>query len=263
MKTPIALLSALLMALALPAAGEALYHVELIVFVPTGVDAAGTEESWPRPQGLGYPDHWWRLDDLEATNPEDHDEPDAEEPAPPLAEPAPWHSLPRDRWALRDSASRLQRSGRYQVLVHQAWQQPLDAPGEPPALVLEGGERFGDYYRLQGHLSLSQQRIIMAELELWLSEFRLDGSQHTQLFSPLPRPPRHVAEIDWSPWPTEAENAPLAGLTHSTTVDYVPSQVITLRQQQRIEPRRLIYFDHPLMGALLWLEPIEDDPDTP
>lgn len=232
--TFISVLLAGLVATASHAAEEPpLYRVELVVFVNTG---SGTgEESWPQPQGLAYPEHWRILDADEfaaAAGFNPFDEPEAIEGTEPGAlgpdavradtgpvadsggspvtlgsDPDPedeqspaWRSLPESDWLLADSAARIARSGRYQVVLHQAWLQPLGNREENPALVLAGGERFGNHHELEGFLSLRQERYIHVDAELWLSRFRFGSGLEATLFSPLPTPPQLIRPAAWSHW---------------------------------------------------------------
>lgn len=285
------------------------YRIELIVFANARA-GAGTEETWPQPQGLAYPSQWRLLDAEEYSdgNPPDRSinendsGPGHEATLTDRAGVRSWHTLPEGSWLLADSAARLQRSGRYQVLFHEAWVQPLgNSRADSPAVLLAGGESFGDHHTLQGYITLSRERYIHADLELWLSEFRFGSGLETTLFSPLPKPPQRAWQTSWNQWsPAARESDPSSpestspekdavaphidildrrdglsspppsqdwSLNESAfsmgSVQYVPSQIFTLRQRQRIEPGQLTYIDHPLLGALLLVERMEAKNPSP
>ena len=246
-----------------------LFRVELVVFANI-TPGAGTEESWPQPQGLAYPERWKILDaesrqaleDLLAEDPAASPSPAAAETETAAPAPSPaWRSLPDESWQLADSAARLERSGRYRVLLHQAWLQPLEGRQHSPAVVLAGGEQFGDHHELEGYLRLSQERFIHADAEFWLSRFRFGSGLEATLFSPLPLPPQHQAALHRN-WFGDASRDPLgtgfgqAGGTFEH--QYVASQIFVLQRKQRMEPGQLTYLDHPLIGALLLVAPVEE-----
>lgn len=306
-----------------------LYRVELVVFADISA-GAGAEERWPQPDGLAYPEHWTMLDappPMVDTDPDEAGDFSAAfyaargsaapgespaaasagvEPNPEQNGSTPWQSLPESDWRLADSAARLQRSGRYQILLHKAWLQPLENRSKNPALVIAGGEQFGEHHELEGYITLSQDRYVHAQMEFWLSRFRFGSGLEATLFSPLPTPPHRRRPALDNAWFGDAGAAPDgAAETRSGTtgggVDsegfygvggdtgasgsgfsggsvpfgtrsgfgpaagfddrYVPSQIFVLKQQLRVESGKLTYIDHPLMGALLLVAPLQSDPE--
>lgn len=279
-----------------------LYRVEVVVFSRTTPDA-GAEEAWPMPRGLAYPERWRILDaepeaepapveaatdtgtedtpTAPASSPQsDATEQGAETPGAAQAETGQsetgqdgtaepeatdsrvWVSLPQEQWRLADSAARLHRTPGLTVLLHQAWLQPALPAAKAPALVVEGGEAFGDHRELEGYLTLIKERYLHLEAELWLSRFRFGSGMDATLFSPLPTPPHRRATAggimeEW--FGTQGAS----GFESS----YVPSQIFVLRQSRRLETDQLYYLDHPLMGILVEVQPIESeeepaDPDA-
>lgn len=244
---------------------EKLYHVELVIFAQTD-SHAGAEETWPLPQGLKYPENWQVLDDLDSGQEADADlmltdtdmaSQTAARTQPEQLPSRAWTSLPQAAWQLKDSAGRLSRSGRYRILTHQAWLQPLARRNEAPALLLSAGERFGDHFELEGYVTLARDRFVHAAAELWLSRFRFGDAMEASLFSPLPIAPQRQSTAQWgSGWLNKGDS-------NSLSSHYVANQVFVMRQSHRIEPGKLQYFDHPMLGMLLWVEAVEPPEQTP
>lgn len=74
--------------------------------------------------------------------------------------------------ALNGMAEKLTASGKYQVLLHRAWQQQI---GEQPrrVAVTQGDEQFG-HFPVQGTLSLAIGRFTDYDAEFWVN--RLDSN---------------------------------------------------------------------------------------
>jgi hypothetical protein len=75
--------------------------------------------------------------------------------------------------ALADTAAKLESSGRYQVLLHQAWQQGITTSAAPVRFS-DGKERDG-HFPVEGVLDLSQERQLELKLQTWVNRFDGDG----------------------------------------------------------------------------------------
>ncbi len=132
---PLLLCSLLASAAAL---GQGLYQVEVIVFRQAGE---------PLPASQLAPDDW----SLAAV---------------------PMQSSERAT-ALNGEAARLTPNNGYQVLLHKAWSQNLSS--QPSSVALSGGnEQFG-HYPVEGTLSLTRNRFIDVEADLWINAFDDSG----------------------------------------------------------------------------------------
>src|SRR5690606_35749830 len=73
---------------------------------------------------------------------------------------------------LGPDAQTLNRNPGYQVLFHEAWQQPLDSRSGSEWVNIRGGEVHGGHAELEVSLRLSHCRYYHLETILWLSRFR-------------------------------------------------------------------------------------------
>ena len=83
--------------------------------------------------------------------------------------PQPWLSLPPEQREFRDKARRMDRGGRYRVLYHESWVQPMqeEALAVPMALDRSGDE--GTWPQLQGSIKLHLSRYLHLQADLWLN----------------------------------------------------------------------------------------------
>jgi len=171
------------------------YHVELIVFEQLNTV---TDEQWPQMTSI---------DDAILT-------PDM---ATVLIQPDQTETL-------AGAAKRLQRSPRYQVLYHQAWQQAIMTKRNAQAVKIHSADNS-----VNGNIRLYKSTYLHAALNVWLMQ------NPQQLNS-------------WSDISPEG-------------VDINAPRNPNLHESRRIRSKKLAFFDHPKMGALLQITPIET-PDT-
>jgi peptidoglycan-binding protein CsiV len=187
------IITASLFALSFQAQAQQWYHVELIVFEQLNIFA---DEKWPET---------------------------------PLLETAPLNAMmataliqPANNESLISAAQRLNRSPRYRVHYHQAWQQPILEKATAQAVAVQSEDAL-----LDGHIRLYKATYLHAQLDLWLMEsIGLANS--------------------WSDASPEG-------------IDISAPRNPNLNESRRIRSKKLYFFDHPKLGALLQLTPI----DTP
>ena len=187
----IALLS--LLFISIPAQADQWYHVELIVFEQL---STVTDEQWPQ-------------------MPE-------QKVAPLTPQTVSKHIQPAKNETLLNSVARLNRSARYQVHYHSAWQQPIMIKRSAEAINIHSDNEL-----IQGSIRLYKSTYLHAALDLWL----IQNTVHVNSWS------------DISP----------------DGVDINAPRNPNLKESRRVRSKKLYFFDHPKMGALLKLTPI----DTP
>jgi len=119
------------------------------------------------------------------------DERDAD---PVLLTPVPFVTLePADR-ALNGAARAIQRSGRYDILFHEAWVQPFADRDSALPLVLDRSGDEGDWPRLQGSITLYLSRYLHLVTDLWLNTDGAYLEQPWQMPAPPLGPPRLIVD---------------------------------------------------------------------
>ena len=72
--------------------------------------------------------------------------------------------------ALNDEADKLNDGGDYQVLLHKAWTQSGDE-----TLAFSSGDMRLGHAPIEGTLSLKQDRLLEAKVDLWINQFEPGG----------------------------------------------------------------------------------------
>ena len=127
---------------------------------------------------------------------------------------------PTDNETLLNSVASLNRSARYQVHYHSAWQQPIMEKRSAEFIDIHS-----DNDLIQGKMRLYKSTYLHAALDLWLVE--------------------NTAQVNsWSDISPEGVNIDMPRNPN-------------LNESRRIRSKKLYFFDHPKLGALLKLTPIE------
>lgn len=232
------------------------FQVETVIFARTA-DDDGIEQ-WPRNIQLRYPFNWAELQDPET----------AAGRSPAELQHQPFLSLPRGERKLNAHANAINRRDAYQVLFHKAWRQPVREQQHAPAILITGGEKFGNHYELEGSITLSLARYLHLHTRLWLTEFEPNFGQPPGAWPELPRRPNNLqpSEAKTEPWDDFEKNDSSTwdlGLNTPSSQpdfigeDYLPSRIVTLNQQRRMRSRELHYIDHPLFGIIIEITPYE------
>jgi hypothetical protein len=214
------------------AVAEQWYHVEVIVFENL---ATVTDEQWPQ-------------------MPKQTQAPLSPEMASNIIQPAETNSL-------LISAQKLSQSPNYNVLYHRAWLQPLLAKADAEAVSLRSDDGV-----LEGDIRLYRATYLHAALNLWLTDAepqpldKLALASDTDSTETLPLNEQPVSQ---STEPTAQTQAAATAVEQSTSAeDSIETQLPRyphLLQERRIKSEKLSYFDHPKLGAILLLTPV----DTP
>lgn len=220
------------------------YDVELVIFQNN--DALRTlPELNPDPQPLTMPEHYIQLGMPDIT-------------APPEYIPDYYFKLlPSEDYHLTDAASRIAASNDYRLLTHIAWRQPgLDSQVALPVFFQEAipGEDMPDtsspttmnaeqpatpplYNKamLQGLITVSLSRYLHVDATL---RFEADG------LAPLPESLNNTDE-------TPAVATDINTTSRPTNVVYL------IQQSRRMRSKELHYIDHPVIGMLVMITPVD------
>ena len=268
--------AALLFPLSIEAKTDTWYQVELIVFShPAGNDA----EQWDATPNLAYPSASRLLAD-EVSTPVVISQSEQAAPTAPV-QPAAFTLLPSSQQALRNKAAAIQRSSRYQILFHEAWNQQMTDQANARPIVLDRSGDGGAWPELQGTIKLYVARYLYLETNLWLNtrgEY-LPGSWR------MPAPPIGPSSLIFeAPEPElelELEQPQRETITADPAIDLesqrVPSTLITitkraetlepiypfrhavrLHQTRRMRSGEVHYIDHPMLGVIVKITPLPD-----
>lgn len=232
------------------------FQVELIAFKR---QQQNTQEQWPTNIKLDYPRNWVELRDAASAN-----EPasEADLPAPAAATPdTGFVLLPNAERKLTRYANALQRDSRFTVLFHQAWRQPIIGARSANAILINGGDHYGEHQELEGSVTLSLNQFLQIKTRLWLTQFAANRGQAPGDWPLLPPIPK----------PKEAPNLFISDVDQSLTQinlneegeeseEFLPTRIVVMEEDRRIRANELHYFDHPLFGLIVQLTPYEAQP---
>lgn len=157
-----------------------------------------------------------------------------------------FRSLPEEELNLRNIARRLQRSANYRVLYHVGWRQPIGAIEQAIPILVQAGNRFDDYYELDGTVTISLARYLHLDTDLWFTSFLPRYGSQRKLAAT--QPSRAVFSTD------ERElisQYPELYRFESRRDSYRPERTQRLAQSRRMRTARLHYLDHPAFGLMV------------
>jgi len=236
------------------ASHEGWYQVEMIVVARK--DDAG-QEHWPSNIKLRYPGDWVELKSQKSSEAD-------------LTKDA-FYLLPASERQLNTQAQKLQRSSRFEVLFHNAWRQIITNKKSSKAIIINGGQTFGQHQALEGSIRLSVATYLELQTNLWYAQFDTNvGQEITQAWPEIPRRPNYASaatnnlsldsnlELDqalasentqWSNGNLDA-NAPAADAE-----GFVTRKIILLRQERDMRSSEVHYIDHPVLNVIIQVTP--------
>ncbi|MFT6093254.1 MAG: hypothetical protein ACJA2Q_001147 [Pseudohongiellaceae bacterium] len=170
----------------------------------------------------------------------------------------------------------LSRSPEHRLLFHGVWRQPVLFENEAKAILIEGGERYGNQSELQGSLTIrfneNSDRVVL-DADIWLTEFVIDdsrGSLKTNMQAAAgpedatesAATPVAAVPIQWQlpALPTSIADGPLQTLRSRLQTDksqYRAQNVFHMLQSRAMRSNEFHYMDHPALGIVVQVEPYE------
>ena len=153
--------------------------------------------------------------------------------------PQAFRSLPEQSLTLSALTGSLRRSSRYEVLLHNAWRQPVGT--SPTPVLIQTGNRYGDLYEIDGTLSFSQSRFLHMQTNLWFTQFEPKFNQ-----------PQFIRmQVDL---PDEVKNYPDLVTIERNKDTHIAVHSHTLHHSRRMRSATLHYIDHPFFGLLIKID---------
>lgn len=252
-----------------PNTHEGWYQVEMIVVARK--DDAG-QEHWPSNIKLRYPGDWVELKNSNAG--EINAGSDSSTAAAPssidLTKEA-FYLLPANERQLNAQAQKLQRNPRFEVLFHNAWRQVITNKKASKAIIISGGQTFGQHHALEGSIRLSVATYLELQTNLWFSQFDVNvGQEITQPWPEIPLRPNYTTastsnlsldselELDkvlanenaqWSNGNFDANTEA------AETKNFVTRKIILLQQERDMRSSEVHYIDHPALNVIIKVTP--------
>lgn len=250
---------------------EGWYQVEMIVVARK--DDTG-QEHWPSNINLRYPGDWVELKDPNTTEMNSTTDNSVSSIAPivDLTKEA-FYLLPASERQLNMQAQKLQRNPRFEVLFHNAWRQVITNKKASKAILINGGQTFGQHQSLEGSIRLSVATYLELQTNLWLAQFDVNvGQEITQAWPEIPLRPNYTSATINNLSLDSAVDAELEqALTTENTQwsngnfdanaaapeadNFVTRQIILLQQERDMRTSEVHYIDHPALNVIIQVTP--------
>lgn len=274
------------------------YQIELTIFT-TDSDRASDSEVWKRREDLGiqYPIPLLELldtnlvthssipDTIVGADTERHEQSASTYPTSAQHNFATeaYLKLPTNQQLLTEVKGKIARSRHHRILYEAAWRQPIEERNKSTPLLIRGGDKYDDYFELEGTISLSVSRYLHIHTDLWLSKFakKLDLSDEADRYQQAFELTQESEKVDLGQQPkattfsdnTHSMNPAIItnnqglsdwqqqlSLFSSNAINklrYEPIQTVQLKQSRRMRSNELHYLDHPLLGLVVRITPYE------
>jgi len=275
------------------------YQVELIVFKRGyfNDNRYSDAESWPKDVKLNYPERvshllnstqfsetvasYERHADIYGLNAKDIKS---------LVQQNTIYPLQVEQRNLRREARRISARSEIDILFHEAWVQDIVSSEHSKALVIKGGQKFGNHYQLEGSINVTRSRFLHADAKIWLTSFTSSNSsqfsngQIVDHWPPLPNTPSplgvnyNISEFgdsssslsrnlgkgtydsddNYENNTSVYKNTQNSGSTYtSSSSSYLIQNIVAINQKKKMRSGEIHYLDHPLMGAVIMVQPLE------
>ncbi len=253
--------SLLLLPLWTQAQTDTWYRVEMLIF---STPAGSAAEAWEATPKLAYP----KLTRFLA----DRGHPSVASPLSAPSQLTPFVTLPSSQREFRGAAARMQRNGRYRILFHQAWTQPIGSQSRAQPIVLDQSGDEGQWPALQGTIKLYVSRYLYLETNLWLNT----NGEYLQSAWRMPPPPLgppssaadQFPQTGPEPLPVEPSLTPQVQAAQfdsqgisldiaASGPEYPYRHAVLLNQTRRMRSREVNYIDHPMFGVVVKVTPLK------
>lgn len=159
---------------------------------------------------------------------------------------------------LNPEVRRLKRSPQYRPIHHLAWQQPIVSGKSETTVMIQAGQRYDDFFEIDGTLTFSRSRYVHVNADLWFTIFAQFEDAGEQ---------RKAIEVSLSE-NTALRRYPEIMALESNRNQFTPYQVHRLKEKRRLKSGKLGYLDNPAFGLLIkvdkynWAEE-EKDSESP
>jgi len=258
---------ALLLPHAVAAQSTRWFQVELMVFS----DSSGaTAEQWEATPDLDYPGaSRFLIDPVQVTNNARQPSGDSRVDAAARPGPAPFTILPQTQLAFRGKAAYMQKTGRYRILFHEAWVQPIGPRSRALPIVLDRSGDEMQWPELQGTITLYLSRYLHLETNLWMntdgeylhSAWSMPppplGPQSVIAGAPIHNEPDTVAAVNVYDLHTQQEPLELEEKSEKELGPVYPFRhAVLLKQKRRMRSGEVHYIDHPMLGVIVKVTPV-------
>ncbi|WP_415898159.1 CsiV family protein [Neptuniibacter sp. QD57_21] len=217
------------------------YKVEVIIFANNDPMAIH-EEFWPEINEIPLRDRAVALKGKPGTG----------------ENPTAYQSLPTSRHSLKSVKNRLNNSGDYRVLFHEAWMQPVSHTQNPRPIKISAGRVLDNgMQELEGHIAVGRGRYLHFRPDLYISQLVAPNNNAQAVTAEETQTEAMLTMQGDSEVKSETTQTTQVIAETASSFPMIP-EVVTAHQNQarRMKSKELHYIDHPLMGILVEITPL-------
>ncbi|TGN42001.1 5'-methylthioadenosine phosphorylase [Marinobacter confluentis] len=186
--------------------------------------------------------------------------------------------VPQSELHLNSAAERLERSGRYRVLLAEGWYQgfPPDFEGEPLWVTIGDWLPEAKHTDVQGTITIDRQRYLHVDVQLnhWVPKSSTDNLLGLDLNAETPSRPRPPVQalVPGSSQLDSAEPNSAPGLATTAQgeqpliagLNWPRAELLTwIQETRRMRSEEVHFLDSPTLGVLIFFKKIEPEDAAP
>jgi len=127
--------------------------------------------------------------------------------------------------------------------LHSGWLQPVDTGAESIPVLIQTGDRYADFFEIEGTIAVSRSRFLHVDTDLWFTQFVTKSEQQPPL-------PDIVNSFDID---TRMKYRDLVEAERQRD-NFVRIQSHSMRLSRRMRSATLHYLDNPYFGVLIQID---------
>lgn len=247
---------------------ERWFQVEIMIFKNPTIEA-DNPEAWPTYADIEHPSEYIRLEgvsEILTSNSDTAGRSGDIEPERSIELDSPvskdgleaFKALSEYERQLVSQQEKIVNDSRYELLFHEAWNQPVPNRDAVIPIRIDGGERFGRQSELQGYIDLYVERYLHINANLHLITYKKSNNPFAIVEENSPSPTRSLSLNSIGGLNLlSADLSSNSQLSRNSEDFFVSVQHAQLKESRRMRSRELHYFDNPEFGMLVLITPIE------
>lgn len=251
-------------------ANERWFQVEVMIFKNAQLET-DNPESWPAFREVKHPEEFIRLqgiseiltanselaeaDDASVNTPETSTELAAPQSAQGLEAFLALSEFERQLIEIRE---KIEDSRSYELLFHEAWNQPVPGRDAVVPIRIDAGERFGRQSELQGYISLYVERYLHFSTDLSLIEYRKSQDPFSVISAPdIGRKSNQLLNDFGGISLLNTDSLANNQITRKSNDFFVSVQNAQMKESRRMRSGQIHYLDNPEFGLIILITPID------
>jgi hypothetical protein len=249
---------------------ERWFQVEIMIFKNPEIET-DNPETWPAFADIQHPESFIRLegiseiitknsetelDDSDATNtPENSQELDAPQSDKGLEA---FIALSEFERQLIKEREIIEGSRSYELLFHEAWNQPVPNRDEVIPIRVDAGERFGRQSELQGYISLYVERYLHFSTDLHLIEYQKSQDPFSVINETLSKNEGFDILNEFGGISLlNADSLTNNQISRKSNEFFISISDAQLKESRKMRSKRIHYLDNPKFGLIILITPID------